>query len=296
MIKWAEMTHITSALTRTDLVPNLPCLLSPLSCRGSSEGFRKLPKSRGLPDRGFLGPEWLCGVKPIPSHLELWDERLVFMGAKPLGFVGCSTPQLFLIQTNTITKGIWNMRVNSPPNFSCPVIREVIQAALQAWEADVKHHMHPRRVNVSFLCFPPPQTPWKWLLYRILALNGKDFLLFCVLIFAAGCNFREGEKPHLSHLVTPAPHGLDTELSLHICWQMTTESRGEGSCEEWAVTVSPATEINESMGPSTSGVPGDPTRHFRGTTEAEARWQFVPTPVKIPYNRNGLWWQYPKSP
>lgn len=50
-----------------------------------------------------------------------------------------------------------------------------------------------------------------------------------------------------------------------------SEARARGNCEERVVTVSPATEINESMGPGTSGVPGDLTRHFRGTREAEAR-------------------------
>lgn len=41
----------------------------------------------------------------------------------------------------------------------------------------------------------------------------------------------------------------------------------------------------EATGSGNPGVRNDLTRQARGEPGAEARWQFLPTTVKIPYNR-----------
>lgn len=69
--------------------------------------------------------------------------------------------------------------------------------------------------------------------------------------------------------MAPAAHAGWTRLSLYI--QMTVETRAGGNFEE-RVVPSVTCHEEESMGPGTSGVPGDLTRQGRQMAGAEARW------------------------
>lgn len=151
---------------------------------------------------------------------------------------------------------------------------------------DVNLHITlPRRFNV----FPTLSSPWKWLSQR-----------FVTLLEASHCTCWSAH-PLLAVIswsvkTTSCLSSWPQQLTQARHRAATTQMNDEGNqktmdFEERAVTVSPspATERN----PQDTAVQESPVTRVPG---AWARWRFVPTPVKIPQNRNSLWWHYPKSP
>lgn len=143
---------------------------------------------------------------------------------------------------------------------------------------------------------PIPYTPWKWLSPRLLTHQWKHLIapLVYAFISSARHNFLKGENHMPLIFMTPAAAHTGQAQSYHSIygWQRVSEDDRFRGVSGQGVTC----HRQEATGSGNSEDPSDLTRQFRGVPGAEATWQFVPTTVKIPHNRNGLQWQYPKSP
>lgn len=141
------------------------------------------------------------------------------------------------------------------------------------------HTLLPLKMTVTEACDTP----------------GSISLHLLVCTSSASYNFVKCENHILLIFMTSAAHSGQTQHCQYTGeWPRQPEDDGFWGTSGNNFTITCYRE--ESTGYHRSGVPRDLTRQFSGVPGAWARWQFVPTPVKIPQNRNSLWWHYPKSP